>query len=337
MSIPRAAARAFLILAMVIDLGASQAAIPAGTTGAARARFDLGLTLPEYIGALEYMGERSRSDTRPGARYSYRTVGLALDIDIYGCAQGADAALVQREYVLARHAAGTVRGVKLLREGAAQLGTGTLTAREALFGGRGASGVGGSYLWVTASRGRLIEIRLDFAAGFEEDGWVARSEVLEALGDVLARAPDTGPANPRHLDVAILWDPSTPEAERSLWSVYLYTRAAQAASEGDEGALAPGEREASFEEEVRARSMMVHAFRSLSPAQPSAYFVDLDRIEASGFLREYVWRYLRAHSWTEQPQDLRLAAFDEWRATHLRDHVAVTHGRIAMRLAAAKG
>ena len=178
-------------------------------------------------------------------------------------------------------------------------------------------------------------MRLNVAPGFEDDGRVARSEVLAALGDALARAPDAGPTERPRLNVAIMWDPATPEAERELWSIYLYTRAAQAASEGDQETPVPGERQASFDEEVRARRMTVNAFRGLAPPHLSTYFADLDRVEASGFLREYVWRYLRAQSWTVQPPDLRLTEFDAWRALHLRGHVAVTHGRIALRLAAA--
>src|SRR5262249_15361551 len=235
-------------------------------------------------------------------RYSYRAAGLALDIDVYFSpsdvhVNGGDAALAAREYTRARHAAGGLRGIRLLHEGTAPFGTGgTLEAREAFFSTRGVHGAGGStYLWVTASRGRLIDLRLDVAAGFEDEGRVARSEVLAALGDVLARASDVGTApRPSRLNVAMVWDPATPEGERDLWTIYLYTRAAEAASESADHALLPGEREASFEEEVRARRMAVNAFRYRIPQRFSAYFADLDRVEASGFLREYVWRYLHA-------------------------------------------
>ena len=57
--------------------------------------------------------------------------------------------------------------------------------------------------------------------------------------------------------------------------------------------------------------------------------------QAAGFLREYVWSYLRHDSWATRPADMNLAGFDAWRATQLTNHVAVTHGRIAFRLAAA--
>jgi len=139
--------------------------------------------------------------------------------------------------------------------------------------------------------------------------------------------------------VAILWDPATPPGERKLWTIYLYTRAAALASENDAEPLPLGVRAPTFEGEVRARRVALGLFRELEQTDPdfgSRYFDDLDRVEAAGFLREYVWRYLKQPSWAAQPPaDLRLADFDAWRAVHLRHHVPVTHGRIAVRLASA--
>jgi len=137
--------------------------------------------------------------------------------------------------------------------------------------------------------------------------------------------------------VAILFDPETPSNERQLWTIYLYTRAALAASESDAGPLPLGIRAPSFEGEVRARRVAVGLFRQLERDDPefgSRYFDDLDRIESAGFMREYVWRYLKQPSWSAAPQGLQLTQFDAWRAVHLRYHVPVTHGSIAVRLAA---
>jgi hypothetical protein len=89
---------------------------------------------------------------------------------------------------------------------------------------------------------------------------------------------------------------------------------------------------------VRARTMAVNTFRTLQAKEPkleSTYFSDLDRVEAAGFLPEYAWRYLHHVSWSTPP-GLKLQAFDAWRATHLTNHVAVTHGQIALRLATMK-
>jgi hypothetical protein len=88
---------------------------------------------------------------------------------------------------------------------------------------------------------------------------------------------------------------------------------------------------------MRGRSIAVNMFRELRRNDArlvSDYFSDIDRVEAAGFLREYVWSYLRRGSWKAPPAGLNLEAFDSWRATHLLNHVPVTHGRIAFRIAA---
>src|SRR5262249_47280810 len=136
----------------------------------------------------------------------------------------------------------------------------------------------------------------------------------------------------------ILWDPETPEEESKIWLAYLFARAAFAANE-TAGGPAVGERESSFEEEGRGRQIALTTFRALKrdSAQPeSAYFNDIDRVEAAGFLREYVWSYLRNASWATKPENLDLAGFETWRATNLAHHTPVTHGRIAFRLASAQ-
>jgi hypothetical protein len=138
--------------------------------------------------------------------------------------------------------------------------------------------------------------------------------------------------------VAILWDPETPEGESKIWLAYLFARAAFAANE-TAGGPAVGERESSFDEEVRGRQIALTTFRALKrdSAQPeSAYFNDIDRVDAAGFLREYVWSYLHHSSWATTPANLDVAGFETWRAEHLLNHRPVTHGRIAFRLALAQ-
>jgi hypothetical protein len=305
-----------------------------------------GLNLPEYIGVLDFMGERSRSDARAGQSYSYRAAGLALDIDIYDyrpeqLSDGVDSPLLQQQYVQALSAARAAafdHHAKLLQEDIVPLGSdGHFKALEAVLQLRRPGFSGRSYLWLGAIRGHLIEMRLDVKSGFEDDGHVSRSEVLATLGDALehpARGAVETAAVPRR-NVTILWDTTTPKAERELWMSYLYTRAAQAAKESDDRTLELGEREASFDEEVRARRVAVNLYRSMlrkDPGVHSAYFTDLERVDGAGFLREYVWRYLHSPSWPT-PDALNLHTFDAWRATHLTAHRPVTHGRIAIRLA----
>jgi hypothetical protein len=228
----------------------------------------------------------------------------------------------------------------------AQAGEGAVAraAREAVYHLKRNGEGGTTYLWFTAAHGLVIDARFDVALGFEEDGDIGRGEILAALAGSIpadaapvaqARSRATGPQDDSSMKLSILWDPETPEEESKIWLAYLFARAAFAANE-TAGGPAVGERESTFEEEVRGRTIALTTFRALKRerAQPaSAYFNDIDRVEAAGFLREYVWSYLRHASWAT-PADLDVSGFETWSAEHLADHKVVTHGRIAFKLAA---
>lgn len=309
-----------------------------------------GIELPNYIGVLELMGERTPRGAHVVRSYSYRAAGLSLDIDIfdYNAAQlsdGIDSAVLRRQFEDAKKEArlSAARRAKLLAEDVVQFGTDTpFSAREAVYRLTNSDFEHTSYLWLAGVQGRLLEMRFSVQDGFEEEGHVSRSEILATLGEAVAHAPTPEQskglvaAAPR-VNVSIVWDPNTPSAENQLWMAYLMTRAAQIAKETAEQDFPVGDWQATFDEEVRARTMAVNTFRNLKTngrKPESAYFRDLDRVESAGFLREYAWRYLHGASWTSPPAGLKLQDFDQWRAIYLTNHVAVTYGRI--RLAAVK-
>ena len=312
------------------------------------------LTLPQYIGPLEFIGEQSGADPHSMATYSYRAMGLALDVHVSdlgegGIADGAESSELAQRYAAAKKilvAATDVRGLKA-REATVALADGDpRCAREAVYRLKRRGEGGTTYLWFTAVHGLVIDARFDVALGFEEDGEIGRSEILAAIGGAIpatasvvaqARARAAAADDPS-MKLAILWDPETPEEESKIWLAYLFARGAFAANETD-GGPAVGERESTFEEEVRGRTIALTTFRALKRERAqlaSAYFNDIDRVETAGFLREYVWSYLRHASWSATPADLDVSGFDAWRAEHLADHKPVTHGRIAFRLALAK-
>ena len=293
-------------------------------------------------------GSAAAADARAGRSYSYRAAGLALDIDVYDYRPEQLRAVSTRhccssdvlQALSAARAAAFERHAKLVQEDIVPLGNdGRYKALEAVLQLRKPGFSGRTYLWVGAIRGHLLEMRLDVKNGFEDDGHVSRSEVLAALGDALEHpvpgAVQSAAAAPKR-NVTILWDTTTPRRSANCGWSYLYTKAAQAAGkESDDRTLELGEREASFEEEVRARRVAVNLYRSMVRKDPgfhSAYFKDLDRVDTAGFLREYVWRYLHSAAWPT-PEALNLRPFDAWRSSHLAAHEPVTHGRIAIRLA----
>ncbi|HEU4625594.1 MAG TPA: hypothetical protein VFS52_12555 [Steroidobacteraceae bacterium] len=311
-----------------------------------------GLTLPEHIGPLEFIGEHSGPEGERSLSYSYRAVGLALEISVTdlgpdGIADGIDAPELLERYREAKQDVVAATHVRRLKPREAKVSLGEArVAREALFTvARKKNGIGGAtYLIFTAAHGLLVDARLDVAPGLEEDGALSHGEVLEALGAAIPATDEPVKQARAHVaaeaaaqeKVAIMWDPATPEQEKTIWLAYLFARAAYVAGESGEAPTA-GEREASFEEEVRGRTTAVNMYRALKHIDAqlaSAYFSDIDRVEAAGFLREYVWSYLHQASWKTLPAGLNLEAFDAWRATHLTNHVPVTHGRIAFRLAA---
>jgi hypothetical protein len=346
--------RTFLLTALVLALGALSLRPAAAHAGEETHTTSIGgLVLPQFIGPLEFIGEQSGADPHTMA-YSYRAMGLALDIHIAdlgadGIADGIDSAELARRYAGAKKNlmdATPVRGLKP-RESRVPLAAGDpRMTREAVYHFKRRGEGGTTYLWFTAAHGLVIDARLDVALGFEEDGAIGRSEILAAIGGAIpakadavvqARARAAAPSEDA-MKLAILWDPETPEEESKIWLAYLFARAAFAANVTD-GSLAAGERESSFEEEVRGRTIALTTFRALKlervqPASP--YFSDIDRVEAAGFLREYVWSYLRHPSWEIAPAGLDLSGFDTWRAEHLTNHKPVTHGRIAFRLASAQ-
>jgi hypothetical protein len=77
-----------------------------------------------------------------------------------------------------------------------------------------------------------------------------------------------------------------------------------------------------FDEECYARDAMAEFWQVAAEKKDATepYLDLLATIRAAGFMREYVWAFLRADSWI-QPQNLKLGEFDEWRtAKGLQDH-----------------
>jgi hypothetical protein len=343
-------AGALSLLPFTLPAGAVAPTMPVHTTSIG------GLALPEYIGPLEFIGEHSGPEGARSASYSYRAVGLALEISVTDLGEGSMPDGLHAPDLLQRYeeakrdviASTPAPGLKAQYEKEVTLGPRSgRVAREAHFTvGRGEDAAS-TWLIFTAAHGLVIDARFDAAPGLGEDALLSHGEILEALGEAIpdtaapvaaARARARAEAEAAE-KVAIVWDPATPREESGIWLAYLFARAAYAVSE--KGGAAPvGERDASFEEEVHGRTTAVNMFRALRHTDArvaSAYFSDIDRVEAAGFLREYVWTYLRRDSWGAAPPGLDLAAFDAWRATHLKGHVPVTHGRIRFRVASSGG
>lgn len=87
----------------------------------------------------------------------------------------------------------------------------------------------------------------------------------------------------------------------------------------------------SHEEELNARKALVETWRTLkakSPGLGDSYLDTLLRVQADGFLAEYVWYYLRDPQWHDVPASLRMAEFGSWRRAHLKGHRPETRAAI---------
>ena len=81
--------------------------------------------------------------------------------------------------------------------------------------------------------------------------------------------------------------------------------------------------------ELAARRAALREYHLRDAQSDSAYFSELARIEAAGYLEEYVWYYLRSEGLDkEPPAELDLAGFESFRLRELAAHEAKTGARV---------
>ncbi len=91
-----------------------------------------------------------------------------------------------------------------------------------------------------------------------------------------------------------------------------------------------GEIVPTFEEEVSARETAAQLYwlTQTSGQQRDRYWETMKKVEAAGFMRQYVWTYLRRSTWPASQAPRNLQAFDNWRRSNLRNHKAETFSRL---------
>ena len=80
-----------------------------------------------------------------------------------------------------------------------------------------------------------------------------------------------------------------------------------------------------FDEECYARNAMTETWQARTEQTAADPYLDLlAQVRRAGFIREYVWRFVREPSWPD-PGALKLDAFDAWVAQNgLTQHKAAT-------------
>src|SRR5262245_13713670 len=135
-----------------------------------------GLSLPQYSGPLEFIGEHSGPEGTHSLSYSYRSMGLALEISItdlgeHGVADGVNAPELLERYTEAKQdviGATKPKRLKPAHEKEVALGPkpDARLAREAFFYVKKRNGEGGStWLIFTAAYGLVIDARFDAVQG----------------------------------------------------------------------------------------------------------------------------------------------------------------------------
>jgi hypothetical protein len=118
----------------------------------------------------------------------------------------------------------------------------------------------------------------------------------------------------------------------TVWAGYLLERT-KFRSQHNVPASGGGQLTPSFEEEVSARSDAVQIYTELKEKDGSfhdPYWETVSEIKRAGFIPAYVWIYLRQPDWRAKDAPHDLAAFGRWSQVNLRNHQALTIGRLVI-------
>jgi hypothetical protein len=301
------------------------------------------LKLPQNIGPLRYGDENRYSDRRMGRSFGYNASGISLNIFVYDygirdLADGPDSVAACEQYESAKgeiEHGGNYQNVELREEASRLLRPGSeLTAREAVykFERNGLSAL--SVLWLTAADGFFIKMRLSMRTEIADELDDAREQILGSLAESIeARPRKVMPAPPESAEASIEMSAGGDPADAAMWAAYAVELVKYAREHPEAGPPCGGVLEPPYSLEVEARRAALREYRA-RPAngRRSSYFQALSKVDAAGFLDEYVWTYLHRDAWTTTPpHELSMGAFEEFRARELGSHTAQSgaHVRIS--------
>jgi len=298
--------------------------------------------LAQNIGPLRYTGENRYSDRRLGRSFGFGANGVSLTIYIYdygisGLPDGPDSVAVCEQFEKAKReieSGGNYQNVTLQREVMRPLKdiAQAPSAREALYqlDRNGIHAV--SALWLTAADGYFVKLRLSMRKEVADELDEAMASVLDALAASISSRPARPaaalPANAGAPGIAI--DPGTDVEDAPLWLAYGIELARAA---GEQPRILPpcgGPLIPDYGTELAARRSALREYLRRDPAnRTSDYFNALARIDAAGFLEEYVWYYLRNPEVdTTPPAELALDDFEKFRARELTAHQVETGAHV---------
>jgi hypothetical protein len=130
-------------------------------------------------------------------------------------------------------------------------------------------------------------------------------------------------------------DGSLPEKLRVFWLGYLLARQAYILKNEDQYNLLPGLIVPGFEEELEGRKALARICKKMDNKLEDKYLNELELVHKAGFMREYVWTYLKRASW-DKPEKLRMKDFQIWKKANLKGHKVESHGSIKVTIKTAE-
>jgi hypothetical protein len=338
MMLRRAGLRVLLTVLWLHAAGAHGAALGDNTVRLAPSSFKL----PQNIGPLRYSGENRYSDRRMGRAYSYNASGISLKIYVYdfglrSTPDGPNSVAACEQFENAKleiERGGNYQNVALRGEFSRAMGTEATSpvVREAVYEFDRKEIHAVSVLWVTAANGYFFKLRLSLRAEVADELDDAREQILEAVASaLLARRNAPVPAAPEPVQEASIDVETTSDtASVAAWLAYAVELTRFSGDHPETrppcgGPLTPG-----FAAELAARqaALREYALRAAGD-RTSNYWNELARIDAAGFLDEYVWHYLRNERWDiTPPASLDLDAFGQFRERELATHVVQSGARV---------
>jgi hypothetical protein len=297
--------------------------------------------LLQNIGPMRFTGENRYPDRRLGRSFGFGTSGISLIVYVYdygltGLPDGPDSVPACEQYEKAKfeiEQGGNYQNVQLRAEVMRRMADSADAplVREALYEFDRNGIHAWSYLWLTVADGYFVKLRLSLRAEVKDEMADARVEILTTIARALATRPPR-PAqepSPKPPESSIDLDPAMESAEALLWFGYAaellrVSRETAGAMPACGGMLVP-----QYATELAARRVLLRDYQARdAAARNSDYLSLLARVDAAGFLDEYVWHYLRGAAEKNAPAGLDLAGFEAFRLRELESHAPMTGAHV---------
>lgn len=186
-----------------------------------------------------------------------------------------------------------------------------------------------SWLYLSSFEGNLLKVRYTYPAKQAAIAKEQCKKFLQALGVIFAGTREAQPAD-KELSVVVCFDYKrmAPRARGTAWLGYNVGRVAYIKEHRSDYRVVQGHIPTRFDEEVFARSKLTGMWTDLKESEPNLedrYLSELLSVNKSGFMKEYVWHFLRRGWWKTPSDHLRLKEFKTWAEKHLVNHQPETH------------